>query len=208
MAWNNEKIKELLDKNNKEASKLYEEYEKNKKSNKENIVDSIDTLYSQYSENKNSTKENIIDSFSDLETLYSNYKSEKIMLTKYKIVIGNYTIPITPENIEFKNPTEPKTFKLASGKVLVIGVVVLPREVTFSSYFPYFDSSTTPYEFLDIFENLKNEKEIIKLKIEGTGKSFNAWISQFDYTYIPGRDIDYTITLCEYVEVTSDVLDI
>ena len=68
-------------------------------------------MYSDYRENKDHKQEGPVNSQEDLESLYKEYKENKDKTEAYKIFIGNYQIPITPDNISFKNTSEPKIFK-------------------------------------------------------------------------------------------------
>ncbi len=214
MTWNNKKIAEIKDRKNQEASELYKKYHEESKSESTVINDEneVNNLYSEYKDNKDFKTETPANSEENLNKLYSDYKENGELLKAYKIYIGDYEIPVTPDTINFKNDTETKTFKSIKGKDIIVGVTVLPREVSFASYFPYMIkdkiSEKSPKEYKDYFQNLKNKGEKILLKIEGPGESFKAYITKFDYDYIPGRDIEYSITLKEYSEESENDFEI
>lgn len=214
MTWNNKKINEIKDRKSNEASELYEKY--HEESNNDSIVvndeNGVDNLYSEYRDNKDFKYETPANSEENLKKLYSDYKESGENLKPYKIYIGDYGIPITPDNINFKNDTDPKIFKSIKGRDIIVGVNVLPREVSFASYFPYMIkdkvSSKSPKEYKDYFQDLKNKGQKVLLKIEGTGESFYAYVTKFDYDYIAGKDIDYSITLKEYSEESANDFEI
>ncbi len=214
MTWNNKKISEIRDKKNQEASELYEKYHEESKTESAVINDEngVNNLYSEYRDNKDFKYETPANSEENLKKLYSDYKESGENLKAYKIYIGDYGIPITPDNINFKNDTDPKIFKSIKGRDIIVGVNVLPREVSFASYFPYMIkdkvSSKSPKEYKDYFQDLKNKGEKVLLKIEGTGESFYAYVTKFDYDYIAGKDIDYSITLKEYSEESANDFEI
>lgn len=214
MTWNNKKINEIKDRKSNEASELYKKY--HEESNNDSIVinneNGVNNLYSEYRDNKDFKYETPANSEENLKKLYSDYKESGENLKAYKIYIGDYGIPITPDNINFKNDTDPKIFKSIKGRDIIVGVNVLPREVSFASYFPYMIkdkvSSKSPKEYKDYFQDLKNKGEKVLLKIEGTGESFYAYVTKFDYDYIAGKDIDYSITLKEYSEESANDFEI
>lgn len=225
MTWNNKKNSEIRDKKNQEASELYEKYEENKNYTSEkpqNSIENLEDIYNNYKAKPEEKEQESDDSNEKLKEIYSYYKEiysddkenkgNGSILKPYKIYIGDYRIPITPDNINFKNDTDPKIFKSIKGRDIIVGVNVLPREVRFASYFPYMIkdkvSSKSPKEYKDYFQDLKNKGEKVLLKIEGTGESFYAYVTKFDYDYIAGKDIDYSITLKEYSEESANDFEI
>lgn len=187
MIWNNNRLQNFSDKNNKEAEELYKNYEKkikekNTKTTKE--IDNISDLYKQNNESK---------------------------LESYKIIIGTESLPITPKNLRIESRTEEKKYKNIFGRELILGVVLLPKEVKFSSTFPYYkrkEGDLKAKEYTAYFDNIKNKREKINFEIEGGDISFEAYITQFDYKLIPGRDIQFSITLKEALEVEENEIDI
>lgn len=215
MTWNNKKIDEIKDRKSNEARDIYKKYEEDKNYTSEkpqNSIESLEDIYRNYKDNKDFKSETPTNSEENLNSLYSSYKENESILKPYKIYIGDYEIPVTPDIINFKNDTETKTFKSIKGKDIIVGVIVLPREVSFTSYFPYMIknkiSGKSPEEYKNYLQGLKNKGEKILLKIEGPGESFKAYITKFDYDYIPGRDIDYSITLKEYSEESENDFEI
>lgn len=218
MTWNNKKLDELKSVDSEEARELYKKYHKEKEENSNeppSNEEDIKTVYSDYRENKDNKLEKPVNSEKDISSFcetYSDYKENPEKLQAYGIFIGDYKLPITPENINFRNDTEPKIFKSITGKDIIVGVNVLPREVSFVSYFPDtvkgVKPDRSPKEYKDYFQDLKNKGKKILFQIEGTGDSFFAYITKFDYDYIPGKDIDYTMTLKEYSEVSENDFEI
>lgn len=187
MIWNNKKLNELIDKNNNEAERLYEDYEKKLKES-----------------NQNTNKEP-----DNTEVLYS--KKENSPLNSYGIIIGDKLLPITPKNLTLESRTEEKKYKNIFGKELILGVVLLPKEVKFSSTFPYYkikEYHLGAKEYVAYFESIKNQRDKVEFKIEGGDINFDAYITQFDYKLIPGRDIEFSITLKEALEVEENEIDI
>lgn len=178
MTWNNKKINEIKDRKSNEASELYKKY--HEESNNDSIVinneNGVNNLYSEYRDNKDFKYETPANSEENLKKLYSDYKESGENLKAYKIYIGDYEIPITPDNINFKNDTDPKIFKSIKGRDIIVGVNVLPREVSFASYFPYMIkdkvSSKSPKEYKDYFQDLKNKGEKSSFENRGNRREF------------------------------------
>jgi len=180
----------------------------------ENSEEQIQELY--HRENKD-----IVEETEKPKNIYENYKERSERLLPYEVKIGGMKLPITPSKIPIQNPTEPKKYKNVAGQEIVLGVTVLARTVSISSYFPYFTNtlesdktsisektSTSPKEYCDYFEKLKNKGISVDFKIGRFGTSFKAYITQFDYELITGRDVDFTMTLTEDKEVKIDEIDI
>lgn len=212
--WNNAKYQELKSKNNNEAQQIYDDYKESSQESNEFLTgteNEANSIYQNYKENKSSTSE-VMNSSPD--KLYSNFESSKsdTRLYAYDVYIGDSKLPVTPENIPTTGGTEVKSFKLASGKELITGVLSLAREVKIDCYFPYFTdgelSPMLPNEYVSIYNLWKSQEKVLAFQISETKESFNVIITGFDYTFIPGRDVDYSMTLKEVLEVTSNVLEI
>lgn len=208
--WNNTTYEELKSKNSKEAQELYNQYKENSKETTETLTGNVNEANTLY----DSTRTNPVEKTDVPSSLYSNYHAveNEVGLVSYDVYIGDSKLPVTPENIPITGGTEVKSFKLASGKELITGVLSLAREVKIDCYFPYFTdgelSPMLPYEYITIYNLWKSQEKVLLFQISETKESFNAIITGFDYTFIPGRDIDYSMTLKEVLEVTSNVLEI
>ncbi len=190
MRWNNKKIEELYSKNNREAQKIYDDYE---------------------ARINEAQKEQPINQKSDIKKLFDDLNESKEVLRPYKVIIGNEELPITPEKISFQNPVEEKKYKTVTGIEIITDLIVLPTIVSFNCFFPYYklrEKDKTPMEYIEYFKKLKNKREKIQFKVEGTGESFYAYVTTFDYELIPGRDVDYSIVLMEHKEVNVDEIDL
>lgn len=190
MSWNNKKLEELYSKNNRDSQKIYDDYE-----------DRINEPQ----------KEQPINQESDIKKLFEDLKESKEVLRPYKVIIGDEELPVTPEKILFQNPVEEKKYKTVTGMEIITGLVVLPTVVSFNCYFPYYklsEKNKTPLEYIDYFKKLKNKREKIQFKVEGSRESFYAYVTTFDYELIPGRDIDYSMILMEHKEVNVDEIDL
>lgn len=227
MIWSNRTLQELMNSNDPEAQKLYEEYQKRIKETpsqqtddeskiqefytkeRKDIKEEIDTPNELYNENK---KDQPFEKLENVDDLYNKLKERHEKLGPYEVKIGGMALPITPSKIPIQNPTEPKKYKNVAGREVILGVTILPKIVSLNSFFPYFTkgekTSTSPKEYCDYFEKLKNKGIAVDFKIGKFGTSFKAYITQFDYDLIPGRDVDFTMTLTEDIEVKIDEIDI
>jgi len=190
MIWKNKKIEELYSKNSRDAQKIYDDYE-----------DRINEPQ----------KEQPINQESDIKKLFEDLKESKEVLRPYKVIVGSEVLPVTPEKISFQNPVEEKKYKTVTGLEIIAGLVVLPTIVSFNCHFPYYklkESDKTPLEYIEYFKKLKNKREKIQFKVEGSGESFYAYVTTFDYELVPGRDIDYSLILVEHKEVNVDEIDL
>jgi nucleoid-associated protein YgaU len=122
-------------------------------------------------------------------------------------------LPVNPPVISVSSPFGYEDVAVAGlGEITVIGDR-LPKEITFSSFFPRNYNSTfceytsipKPADAVEFIEDLRDRRKPIRLTITGTNINYLVTIREFDTE--PERagnpgDIYFTMTLKEYTEIT------
>lgn len=112
---------------------------------------------------------------------------------------------LNTENINFSFPLNVQEFETSSGKTLtLIGEEGL-REIKISSFFPSKKYRWLPYNVFLAPVCLKfiatHRKDVLTVTVVSVEKIFTmkCYISDFEYTKKTNKDIDYSITLKEYI---------
>ena len=129
-------------------------------------------------------------------------------------------LPVNPEEIEIKNPTDHKTYD-----VIGVGEIVVPRkpslkEVSWESFFPgdrqavYVNGGAkSPSYYLKYFEKALKKKQICRLIITRSGGSdtnMKCIVSNFETKDKGGepKDIYYSLELQEYRSYAPKIVSI
>lgn len=129
-------------------------------------------------------------------------------------------LPVNPEEIEIKHPTDHKTYD-----VIGVGEIVVPRkpslkEVSWESFFPgdrsavYVNSGAkAPSYYLKYFENALKKKQVCRLIITRSGvydTNMKCIVSNFEVKDKGGepKDIYYSLELKEYRSYAPKVVSI
>ena len=129
-------------------------------------------------------------------------------------------LPVNPEEIEIKNPTDHKTYD-----VIGVGEIVVPRkpslkEVSWESFFPgdrqavYVNGvAKSPSYYLKYFEKALKKKQICRLIITRSGGSdtnMKCIVSNFETKDKGGepKDIYYSLDLQEYRSYAPKIVSI
>ena len=129
-------------------------------------------------------------------------------------------LPVNPEEIETKHPTDHKTYN-----VIGVGEIVIPRkpslkEVSWESFFPWDRSAVyvnsgakAPSYYLKYFENALKKKQVCRLIITRSGgydTNMKCIVSNFEVKNKGGepKDIYYSLELKEYRSYAPKVVSI